>query len=232
MQDLELDPTRDWTPNRLYTEARSAVSESNWTLAKDYYTKLGARYPFGAYAQQAQIDLAYVYFKDDDAPAAVQTLDRFLRAYPNHPNSDYALYLKALATLNERDGMFAQLTRQDLADRDAQAARDAFDIFKELAGRFPESRYAPEARRRMHELVLAQARHQMSTARYYFVRKAYIAAINRAKVVLTDFQTTSVSDEAMELIADSYHELGMFDLEKDMRRVIELNKNRVKNIHN
>ena len=85
---------------------------------------------------------------------------------------------------------------------------------------------------RMHELVLAQAHHQMSTARYYFVRKAYIAAINRAKVVLTDFQTTSVSDEAMELIADSYHELGMFDLEKDMRRVIELNKNRVKNIHN
>lgn len=200
------------------------MSESNWEVARDYYTKLEARYPFGSYAQQAQIDLAYVYFKDDDAAGAVQTIDRFLRAYPNHPNSDYALYLKALATLNERDGWLASMTRQDLADRDAQAARDAFDIFKELAARYPDSRYAPEARRRMHELVLAQARHQMQSARFYFVRKAYVAAINRAKTVLVDFQTTPVRDEALELIADSYHELGMFDLEKDTRRVIEANR--------
>ncbi len=200
------------------------MSESNWEVARDYYTKLEARYPFGSYAQQAQIDLAYVYFKDDDAAGAVQTIDRFLRAYPNHPNSDYALYLKALATLNERDGWLASMTRQDLADRDAQAARDAFDIFKELAARYPDSRYAPEARRRMHELVLAQARHQMQSARFYFVRKAYVAAINRAKTVLVDFQTTPVRDEALELIAESYHELGMFDLEKDIRRVIEANR--------
>ena len=224
LESLEIDPTRDWTANRLYSEARSAMSDGDWALAKEYYTKLEARYPFGSYAQQAQIDLAYVYFKDDDAPGAVQQLDRFLRAYPNHPHSDYALYLKAIATLNEREGWLASVTRQDLADRDAQAARDAFDIFKELAARFPESRYAPEARRRMHELVLAQARHQISTARYYFVRKAYVAAINRAKVVLSDFQMTPQRDEALELIADSYHALGLFDLENDIRRVIELNK--------
>ena len=202
------------------------MADSNWTLAKDYYTKLEARYPFGAYAQQAQIDLAYVYFKDDDAASAVQTLDRFLRAYPNHPNSDYALYLQALATLNERDGWLSSFTRQDLSERDAQAARDAFDLFKELAGRFPDSRYAAEARRRMHELVIAQANHELSTARFYFVRKAYVAAINRAKVVLTDFQQTPASDEAMQIIADSYHELGLTDLEADMRRVMEMNKNR------
>ena len=226
LQDLEIDPTRDWSANQLYTEGRAAMADSNWTLAKDYYTKLEARYPFGAYAQQAQIDLAYVYFKDDDAASAVQTLDRFLRAYPNHPNSDYALYLKALATLNERDGWLSSFTRQDLSERDAQAARDAFDLFKELAGRFPDSRYAAEARRRMHELVIAQANHELSTARFYFVRKAYVAAINRAKVVLTDFQQTSASDEAMQIIADSYHELGLTDLEADMRRVMEMNKNR------
>lgn len=224
LQSLEIDPTRDWTANQLYSEARAAMNEGTWEVARDYYTKLEARYPFGSYAQQAQIDLAYVNFKDDDAAGAVQQLDRFLRAYPNHPNSDYALYLKALATLNERDGWLAAITTQDLADRDAQAARDAFDIFKELAARFPESRYAPEARRRMHELVNAQAQHQLSTARFYYERKAYIAAINRAKVVLSDFQTTAARDDALLLIADSYHELGMYDLEKDMRRVIELNK--------
>lgn len=232
LTSLEVDPTREWTPNRLYSEARDAMNDKNWTVAKDYYTKLEARYPFGAYAQQAQIDLAYVYFKDDEAAVAVESLDRFLRAYPNHPNSDYALYLKGLATLNERDGLIASMTRQNLAYRDAQSTRDAFDIFKELAGRFPESRYAVEARRRMHELVLAQARHQYMTAEYYYERKAYLAAINRAKTVLTDFQTSPVCDDAMALMANCYHELGMLDLEKDMRRVIELNQNRSKNIHN
>ena len=226
LSGLEIDETKDWTPNKLYTEAREAMNSSDWTLAKNYYTKLEARYPFGAYAQQAQLELAYVYFKDEDAASAVETLDRFLQAYPNHPNSDYALYLKALATLNEKEGIISSFTRQDLSDRDAKAARDAFDIYKELAARFPESRYAAEARRRMHELVIAQARHQVNTAKFYYERHAYVAAINRAKVVLTDFQLTSASDEAMQIIADSYHQLGMLDLEKDMRRVIEANKNR------
>lgn len=225
-QSLEIDPTRDWTAQKLYSEARDAMNESNWSLAKDYYTKLEARYPFGTYAQQAQIELAYVYFKDDDAPSAIQQLNRFLRAYPNHPNSDYALYLKGLATLNERDGLISSMIRQDISERDAQAARDAFDVFKELVGRYPDSRYASQATRKMHELVLAQARHQLNTARFYFERKAYIAALNRAKVVLRDFQLTSVSDDAMELMAQCYHELQLFDLEKDMRRVIELNKGR------
>ncbi len=224
LQSIEIDPTRDWTANQLYTEARSAVSEGSWDIARDYYTKLEARYPFGSYAQQAQIELAYVQFKDDDAAGAVQQLDRFLRAYPNHPNSDYALYLKALATLNERDGWLAELTTQDLSERDSRAARDAFDTFKELVARFPDSRYAPEARRRMHELVNAQANHELQTARFYYDRKAYIAAINRAKIVISEFQTTAARDDALLLMADCYHELGMTDLEADLRRVIELNK--------
>ncbi len=225
-QSLEIDPTRDWTAQKLYSEARDAMNDSNWSVAKDYYTKLEARYPFGTYAQQAQIELAYVYFKDDEAATAIEQLDRFLRAYPNHPNSDYALYLKGLATLNEREGLISSMIRQDISERDAQAARDAFDIFKELVGRFPDSRYAKESTRKMHELVLAQARHQLNTAKFYYERKAYVAALNRAKVILTDFQLTSVSDEAMELMAQCYHELNLLDLEKDMRRVIELNKDR------
>ena len=158
LSGLEIDETKDWTPNKLYTEAREAMNSSDWTLAKNYYTKLEARYPFGAYAQQAQLELAYVYFKDEEAAAAVETLDRFLQAYPNHPNSDYALYLKALATLNEKEGFFSSLTRQDLSDRDAKAARDAFDIYKELAARFPESRYASEAPQGSRRLALRNAR--------------------------------------------------------------------------
>ena len=146
---MDVDPTAEWTADKLYTEARVALDESNWTQAKDYYTKLEARYPFGRYAQQAQIELIYANWKDGDAAQAVQGADRFLKAYPNHANSDYVMYLKALATLNENDGWFAQLSGQDLGERDANAAQEAFDILKELTLRFPESRYAPEARRRI-----------------------------------------------------------------------------------
>ena len=117
LESLDKDPTADWSADKLYTEARAALEESNWTDAKDYYTKLEARYPFGTYAQQAQIELIYANWKDGDAAQAVQGADRFLQAYPNHANSDYVMYLKALATLNENDGWFAKLAAQDLAER-------------------------------------------------------------------------------------------------------------------
>lgn len=230
LQSLDKDPTLDWSADKLYTEARTALDESSWTQAKDYYTKLEARYPFGRYAQQAQIELIYANWKDGDAVQAVQGADRFLKAYPNHAHSDYVMYLKALATLNESDGWFAKLSGQDLADRDANAAKEAFDIFKELVLRYPESRFAPEARRRMHALVLAQAKHELQTAEYYYVRHAYVAAIERAQRVVREFQNTPMRDDALELIAKSYDALEMTDLANDTRRIIELNKGKVRNV--
>ena len=137
LQSLDKDQTLDWSAEKLYSEARVALDDSNWTQAKDYYQKLEARYPFGQYAQQAQ------------------AADRFLQTYPNHANADYVMYLKALATLNETDSWFNKLAGEDLAERDANASREAFDIFKELVMRYPDSRFTPEARRRMHGLVLA-----------------------------------------------------------------------------
>ena len=220
------DPTLEWSADKLYTEARDALDDSNWSMAKDYYTKLESRYPFGRYAQQAQIEMAYAAWKDDDPQAAIQACDRFLRAYPNHPSSDYVIYLKALATLNEDEGFFARLTKQDIADRDAQAARDAFDVFKVLVEKYPDSRYAPEARRRLHELVLAQGKHELTVAQFYYDRHAYVAAIQRAQRVVQDFQQTPYADDALKIMADSYEKLGMTDRQADVRRVIEMNKDR------
>ncbi len=228
LQSLDRDQTLDWSADKLYTEARAALDDSNWTDAKNYYQKLEARYPFGRYAQQAQIELIYATWKDGDAPGAVQAADRFLRTYPNHANSDYVMYLKALATLNETDSWFNKLAAEDLAERDANASREAFDIFKELALRYPDSRFAPEARRRMHALVLAQAEHELKTAQYYFVRHAYVAAIDRAQRVVREFQNTPMRDDALELIAQSYDALKMSDLAADTRRVIEMNKGGVR----
>lgn len=228
LQSLDRDQTLDWSADKLYTEARAVLDDSNWTDAKNYYQKLEARYPFGRYAQQAQIELIYATWKDGDAPGAVQAADRFLRTYPNHANSDYVMYLKALATLNETDSWFNKLAAEDLAERDANASREAFDIFKELALRYPDSRFAPEARRRMHALVLAQAEHELKTAQYYFVRHAYVAAIDRAQRVVREFQNTPMRDDALELIAQSYDALKMSDLAADTRRVIEMNKGGVR----
>lgn len=220
------DPTEGWTADKLYIEARDNLNEGNWQTARDYYQKLEARYPYGRYAQQAQVESAYSYFKEGEPQQAIQTCDRFLRQYPEHPLSPYALYIKGIATLDEDEGWMSFLTTQDLSKRDAQAARDAFDIFKELVQRFPNSRYANDARQRMHELVQAQAKYEVNTARYYFDRKAYLAAINRAQVVVTDFQTSDQVDEALQIMLESYEGLDMKDKAADIQRIIEANKNR------
>ncbi len=223
---IETDITADWDADRLYNEARDAVENSDWTRAQDYYTKLESRYPFGRYAQQAQIESAYAYWRDGEAAQCVQTCDRFLRQYPNHANSDYVLYLKALATLNQRDSFLSAILTNEVYERDADAARTAFDTFKEIVERFPNSRYAHEARRRMHELVLAQAYNELKVARFYYDRHAYVAAIERAQGVVREFQQTPYSDDALKLIEDCYEQLGITELQADVRRVIDLNQNR------
>lgn len=124
------DPTEGWTADKLYVEARDNLNEGNYETARDYYQKLEARYPYGRYSQQAQVETAYSYFKEGEPQQAIAVCDRFLRQYPEHPLSPYALYIKGIATLDEDEGWMSYLTRQDLSKRDAQAARDAFDIFK------------------------------------------------------------------------------------------------------
>ena len=149
------DPTEGWTADKLYVEARDNLNEGNYETARDYYQKLEARYPYGRYSQQAQVETAYSYFKEGEPQQAIAVCDRFLRQYPEHPLSPYALYIKGIATLDEDEGWMSYLTRQDLSKRDAQAARDAFDIFKELVLRFPNSRYARDAREHAaHDLSL------------------------------------------------------------------------------
>ena len=220
------DPTEGWTADKLYVEARDNLNEGNYETARDYYQKLEARYPYGRYSQQALVETAYSYYRENEPEQAIAYCDRFLRQYPEHPLSPYALYIKGLATLDEDTGWMSLLNPQDLSKRDAQAARDAFDIFKDLVLRFPNSRYARDARDRMHELVEAQAKYEINTAMFYYERHAYIAAINRAQNVLRDFQTSPQAEEALRIMKDSYEQLGMQDKVKDIERILEANANR------
>lgn len=217
------DATRDWSAARLYKEAKDELTSGNYEGAIKYYETLEARYPYGAYSQQSQLESAYAYFKQGEAASAVAAIDRFLKLHPNHPGVDYAYYLKGLVYFNEDVGLLGRLSGQDSTERDPKAARDSFDAFKELAQRFPESKYAPDGRARMKYLVNALASSEVHVARWYMRRGAYIAAANRAQFALLNYPETPATEEALYVMVKAYDALGMKDLRDDAERVLRKN---------
>ncbi len=217
------DKTLGWTPEKLYAEARDEMASGNWAASTKLLEKLEARYPFGRWAQQAQIDLAYVHYKDSERALALAAVDRFMKLHPNHPQLDYVYYLKGLINFNDQQGFLANLGGQDLSERDLRAAREAFDAFKEVVTRWPDSPYAEDSTQRMRYLVNSMAAGEVHIARYYFRRGAYVAAINRSQAVLKQHQGTPAIEEALYIMLKSYEKLGLADLQSDTERVMKLN---------
>ncbi|MGD9943900.1 MAG: outer membrane protein assembly factor BamD [Burkholderiaceae bacterium] len=217
------DLTIGWTPERLYSEAKEEMATGNWEPAIKLLEKLESRYPFGRWAQQAQLDIAYAHFKDNERALALAAVDRFMKLHPNHESLDYAYYLKGLINFNEQQGLFARFGGQDLSERDLQAARESFDSFKELINRFPESKYAADAESRMAYLINSMAQGEVHVARYYFRRGAFIAAANRAQGVVRQYQRSPAVEEALYLMVRSYERLGLNDLRDDAERVLRSN---------
>lgn len=218
------DPTKDWTAERFYTEAKQALSEKNYASAVKHFETLEARYPYGPYAEQAQLEVAYAYYKDDDAASAIGAAERFIRLHPTHPSVDYAYYLKGLASLHDQGTFLGWLRgNQDVSDRDSKALREAHDAFRELITRFPNSRYTPDAAERMNNLILALARNEVRIAEYYYSRGAHVAAANRAKYVIENFQQTPAVEDALGIQAKSYKAMGLSRLMEDTLRVLEQN---------
>jgi outer membrane protein assembly factor BamD len=220
---FEKDNTARWDADRLYAEARGEMNSGNWVRAREYYQKLESRYPFGRHAQQALMEIAYTYYKEGETAQAIQTADRFIRQYPNNPNVDYMYYLKGLASFGEEANIIGRLLGEDNSQRDAKGARESYDAFRDLVTRYPESKYAEDARARMRYLINAMASAELSVANFYYVRRAYVAAIQRAQVVVRDFQTSPVAEDALVLMARSYQALEMPDLQADTERVLEVN---------
>jgi outer membrane protein assembly factor BamD len=220
---FEKDTTARWDADRLYAEARGELNSGNWARARDYYQKLESRYPFGRHAQQALMEIAYTYYKEGESAQAIQTADRFIRQYPNNPNVDYMYYLKGLASFGEESNIISRVLGEDNSQRDAKGARESYDAFRDLVTRYPESKYAEDARARMRFLINSLASAELNVANFYYVRKAYVAAIQRAQVIVRDFQTSPVAEEALILMARSYRALEMPDLQADTERVLALN---------
>jgi outer membrane protein assembly factor BamD len=214
------DETKGWSAQKLYAEARQALDSREFEKAVGYYQKLEGRYPYGRFAQQAQMELAYAYYKDKDPAGTVTAAERFIKNHPNHPNVDYLYYLKGLANFNDDLGIMGYISNQDMSERDPKAARDAFDAFKELAIKFPDSKYTPDAVARMNYLVNALAAHEVHVARYYVQRGAYIAAANRAQYSLKTYPQAPANEEGLSLLVKAYDALGMKDLRDDAERVL------------
>lgn len=215
------DPTEKWSPNKIYAEAKDELRSGAYEKAISLYEKLEGRAAGTPLAQQAQLEKAYAQYKAAEPAQAIATLDRFIRLHPASPALDYALYLRGLVSFNDDLGMFSFLTRQDLAERDQKAAKESFESFKELVTRFPESRYAADAQARMVYIVNSLAQYEVHVARYYYTRGAYVAAISRAQLAVTDYQEVPALEEALFIIYRSYEALGMQQMATDARRVLE-----------
>ncbi len=219
----QIDETTGWSANKLYSEAKDAQADNNWDKAAKLLEKLEARFPYGRFAQQAQLELGYVYWKGSEPGSALAACDRFIKLHPSHPAVDYVYYLKGLINFNEDLGIVARLNTQDPTERDPKAARESFESFKELVTRFPQSKYAPDAILRMNYLVNALASLEVHVARYYFQRGAYVAATNRAQYAIKTYPQAPVIEEAMYIMYVSYDKLGMTDLRDDADRVMRKN---------
>ena len=216
----EKDETAGWSAQRIYSEASEAMTDGGYDRAIKLFEKLEARYPYGRYAQQAQLEAAYAYHKSGEAALAVAACDRFIKLHPDHPNVDYAYYLKGLVHFNEDLGLLGNLANQDLSERDPAGAKESFDTFRELVNRFPDSKYAADASQRMQYLVNALGAHEVHVARYYYKRGAYLAAVNRAAEALKSFPNTPSNEEALYLMVKGYDALDLPELRDGADRVL------------
>ena len=211
------------TVEEMYADAKADMESGAYEKAVKGFDALQSRYPYGRYAQQALLESAYANYKQQEPESALAATERFIKQYPNNTHVDYAYYLKGLINFNGDLGLLGDFVKQDLSERDPKGAREAFESFKELATRFPDSEYAPDARLRMQYLVNTLAQHEVHVARFYLRRGAYVAAADRAKTVLTDFPQTPSTIDALQIMVRAYDVLGLHDLRDDARRVLNQN---------
>ena len=222
--ESQKDETENWSVSKLYSEATQELDAGNYKQAIEYYEKLEARFPFGRYAMQSQLDVAYAYYRADEPESAIAAADRFIKLYPQNPFVDYAYYLKGIVNYNRSVGFLDRYIPTDPSQRDPGSALDAFQDFAELVRLFPDSKYAADARQRMIYLRNNLAKNEIHVARYYMKRQAYIAAANRCNYVVERYQRTSAVEDALQILSEAYRRLGEDQLAQDAERVLILNK--------
>lgn len=211
------------TAERLYREAKDDMDAGSYERAIKGFERVEGLAAGTVLAQQAQLDTAYLQWRTDERASALSTVERFIKLNPSSPALDYALYLRGIINFNDNVGLFGNLMGQSPAERDQRASRDAYQAFKQLVDQFPDSSYTPDARLRMDYIVNSLADHELHVARYYLRRGAYVAAANRARQAVTDYQQTPATEEALALLVQSYDKLQLTTLRDDAARVLKQN---------
>lgn len=217
------EPEENWSVERLYSEAKKSLDGEDYTTAVKYYSSLEARFPFGEYAQQSLLDSAYAHYKNDEPETALATIDRFIRVYSLNPNLDYAIYLRGLINFTRDEGIIEKYLPRDETQRDPGAAKFALQDFTNLINRYPASQYSEDASQRIVYLRNRLSQHEVNVAHFYLRRGSYIAALNRGKYVIENYQRTPAMPEALLLTAKAYKILELDDLSEDTLRVLETN---------
>lgn len=221
------DETRHWTAEKFYQEAKNTLKIGDYQSAIDYLEKLEARYPFGRYAQQAQLEIAYAYYKYDESESAISAADRFIKLHPRHANVDYAYYLKGLASYPAKNDFLEDIMDKKQSKLDPGAARRSFGFFSTLVKNFPNSKYVEESKKRMRFLRNNLAQHEVNVAHFYIRRGAYVAAANRAKYILENYQQTPSIADALTILKNAYDKLNISDLAEDTDRIIKFNQREI-----
>ena len=217
------DPTYGMNAAEIYKEAKTNLQDGNYETAIQFYEKLESRFPYGNYATRAQMEVAYAHYKFDEPEAAIVAADRFIKLHPNHPDVDYLYYLRGLASFGITKSAISEFFGQDQNERDPKSFRRSFEFFAELVKKFPKSRYARDAVQRMTHLRNSLAEYEVHVANYYFGKDAYVAAANRGKYVVENYQRTPAVADALALMVKSYRKMDMPELARDALRVLEVN---------
>ncbi|TVP80920.1 outer membrane protein assembly factor BamD [Thioalkalivibrio sp.] len=220
---LREDPTLNWSASQLYGEAKAALDAGNYEQAVEYYELLEARFPFGRFAQQAQIEIPYAYYRAGEPEAALAAVDRFVQLNPRHPNLDYAYYLRGLINFNRDQGFLTRLFPMDPAEMDTKPLQQSFEDFGRLINEFPDSRYVEDSRQRMIFIRNALASHELRVAEFYVERQAWVAASQRARYVIERYQGAEVMPQALAILYQSYRALDLEDHAENTMAVLELN---------
>lgn len=219
----EVERVPDKSPAALYEEAQNSLQVGNFVSAIEKLEALSSRFPFGPHAHQAQFDLIYAYYKTGKTDKALALIDRFVRLNPTHKDLDYALYMRGLTHMEADSSFLLDTLRMDKSDRDPSYTRDAFNDFAKLIKKFPNSKYAADAQKRMIYLKNRLARYEIAVARYYMKRQAFIAAANRGRYVLDNFSDTPSIEPALEIMAMAYEQMGLDELRDEAIGTLRLN---------
>ncbi len=217
------DPTETLPLEQLYAQAKMSLEKGNLSRAQRYYQRLIARFPYGPYTEQSQIELAYAYYKANKPEDATSAINRFIRTYPAHSHIEYMYYLRGLVNFDRHEGMVLRIARLDPTQREQVSLQQSFNDFNDLVQRYPASRYAPEARNKMVHLRNQMARHDLNVAVFYLERRAWVAAINRSQHLIEQYPQSIYNADALAVMSESYARLNQDTLARDARRVLELN---------